>query len=194
VFIRNQRYSSTMSNERARWAQIWTLPEAVSAEVCARWVTRAEEGFWNRDATQENKAPTRSSTKAKVGIDAVFPKVEAVVPHRIFNLSLSRIPRERMIFIRYDVGDRFGVHTDAPYIPDARSKSMYTLMIYLNENFEGGATGFPGLRRVVQPRTGMALIFPHRVQHEGLPVTNGTKYALHTFVVYESMPTARPAL
>jgi hypothetical protein len=32
----------------------------------------------------------------------------------------------------------------------------------------------------------MALIFPHRVRHEGRPVTKGRKYAIHTFILYGS--------
>jgi predicted 2-oxoglutarate/Fe(II)-dependent dioxygenase YbiX len=89
-----------------------------------------------------------------------------------------------MIFIRYGVGDKFGVHTDAPYRPAPHCKSLYTLMVYLNDDYEGGETRFPGLKRVVRPETGMVLIFPHRLRHEGLMVTRGTKYALHTFILY----------
>jgi hypothetical protein len=62
---------------------------------------------------------------------------------------------------------------------------MYTLMVYLNDNFDGGETRFPGLGLVVRPRSGMALIFPHRLRHEGLPIIRGVKYALHTFIMYE---------
>jgi hypothetical protein len=48
--------------------------------------------------------------------------------------------------------------------------------------FEGGATQFRW--ETVQPQAGMALVFPHRLSHQGTTVTRGTKYVLRTDVMY----------
>ena len=55
-------------------------------------------------------------------------------------------------------------------------------MIYLNEGMEGGATKFHGLK--VKPKTGMALIFAHKIGHEGEVITNGVKYVLRSDIMY----------
>jgi hypothetical protein len=55
-------------------------------------------------------------------------------------------------------------------------------MIYLNDNFNGGATTFNDL--VVLPKKGMALVFYHYFEHEGAEVTEGTKYVLRTDIMY----------
>ena len=57
-------------------------------------------------------------------------------------------------------------------------------MVYLNEGFAGGETRFHDYEVDVVPRTGMALLFQHRVLHEGCVVTTGTKYVLRSDVMY----------
>lgn len=55
-------------------------------------------------------------------------------------------------------------------------------MIYLNDDFEGGETTFPGLW--IAPKQGTALIFMHHLYHSGREVTKGIKYVLITDVMY----------
>jgi hypothetical protein len=62
---------------------------------------------------------------------------------------------------------------------------MLTFMIYLNDAFEGGATEFK--TEVVRPRTGMALVFPHRATHQGAELRSGVKYVLRTDVMYKDV-------
>mmetsp|Transcript_148 Transcript_148/g.408 ORF Transcript_148/g.408 Transcript_148/m.408 type:complete len:113 (-) Transcript_148:905-1243(-) len=70
-------------------------------------------------------------------------------------------------------------------------------MIYLNDNFEGGATKFynggqrhyrEGEPRYVtdslQPVAGDALVFDSAITHEGGTVTKGCKYILRTEIMY----------
>ncbi len=66
-------------------------------------------------------------------------------------------------------------------------------MIYLNDGFEGGATCFhQGRHRLhVTPKAGMALVFYHRVLHEGAAVEKGRKYVLRTDVMYRDLGSAR---
>jgi len=54
----------------------------------------------------------------------------------------------------------------------------------LNEDFEGGTTMLITNNQVITPKTGMLLLFDHKILHAGLPVTSGTKYVLRTDVMY----------
>ena len=56
-------------------------------------------------------------------------------------------------------------------------------MVYLNEGFGGGATEFDD--RSVEPQTGQALVFEHRLRHQGAEVTRGTKYVLRSDIMFE---------
>ena len=54
----------------------------------------------------------------------------------------------------------------------------------LNDGFEGGDTQFQW--ESVKPQRGMALVFPHRLSHQGSAVSSGVKYVLRTDVMYSA--------
>ena len=58
-------------------------------------------------------------------------------------------------------------------------------MIYLNDNFEGGATSFDDT--IIKPKKGAALCFIHEQKHEGSPVITGIKYVLRSDVMYRKL-------
>lgn len=106
---------------------------------------------------------------------------------------------------RYHPGGHFSPHVDGEYVEGPGSRSLKTLMIYLNGDFQGGATNFinsdheltwdEGKRRYValesaiylrvQPEPGMAIIFDHVILHEGAQVIDGKKYIMRSDAVYE---------
>ena len=97
---------------------------------------------------------------------------------------------ERLRFYRYDVGQKFDWHRDGVFERPNGERSFFTFMVYLNDDFEGGATSFrergyagDGLVNVT-PRKGMALLFHHPIPHRGDEVTSGRKYVLRTDVMY----------
>ena len=106
----------------------------------------------------------------------------------------------------------FSIHKDAQYCPNGDCRSLLTLLIYLNEDFNGGETAFyfpkqndnsckgkdmtaeeeikslGGLEQgydsfKIEPSVGKAVIFSHNILHESIPVTTKTKYVLKTDVV-----------
>ena len=97
---------------------------------------------------------------------------------------------ERLRLYRYDVGQQFDWHHDGYFERPTGERSFFTFMIYLNDDFEGGATSFSddrfatgGVIRIT-PAKGMALLFHHPILHRGDPVTAGRKYVLRTDVMY----------
>ena len=80
--------------------------------------------------------------------------------------------------------------------PGAGGRSRLTFLVYLNEDFEGGATSFylpaatGGLEaHCVQPRAGAVLCFPQgntaSLVHEGSQVTRGIKWVIRTDVLFQ---------
>jgi predicted 2-oxoglutarate/Fe(II)-dependent dioxygenase YbiX len=92
---------------------------------------------------------------------------------------------------KYKTGDEFGIHTDTGLCYDIENSiysrnfisgnkvPRYTVLIYLNDNFQGGQTIFYNDNfketQVIIPKKGSALIFPMNIFHRGGKVT-GTKY------------------
>ena len=94
-------------------------------------------------------------------------------------------------FYRYRPGQYFKPHRDGSY-QAAECESLVTVLFYLNDADGGETLVMPyGPRerwahQAFVPRTGDALLFEHRVWHEGCPVHSGEKYVLRTDLFYRS--------
>ncbi|SHH70113.1 2OG-Fe(II) oxygenase [Massilia sp. CF038] len=111
----------------------------------------------------------------------LFERARPLLPEQIGDCRLHGF-NERMRFYRYGPNEYFKWHRDGSFAPSPEVASLLTFMIYLNDGFEGGDTEFKS--GVVTPAAGMALIFPHRLLHQGAAVCSGTKYVLRTDVMY----------
>lgn len=85
-------------------------------------------------------------------------------------------------FYRYGPGQRFKMHRDGPWEFEGH-RSRLTLLVYLNDDYEGGATSFRKFH--IKPKTGTLVLFEHSTWHEGMVVESGTKYVLRSDVLYE---------
>jgi prolyl 4-hydroxylase len=79
--------------------------------------------------------------------------------------------------------------------------SRLSVLIYLNDDYEGGHTNFldgnnkQGPTKIafsVQPVTGTAIIFEHHLLHEGEILKKGVKYILRTDIMYYRPGKGRP--
>ena len=77
-----------------------------------------------------------------------------------------------------------GCTTTNPMCGTTPVPQLAHLMLYLNDDFEGGRT--PGSRADERgrARTGNALLFQHAILHAGERVVRGTKYVLRSDVLY----------
>jgi prolyl 4-hydroxylase len=92
----------------------------------------------------------------------------------------------------YEEGQYFKPHQDFFSGPAIKKHCLHsgnrtdTLMIYLNDDFEGGGTNFVNQNKIVQPKEGMALSWKNMVNgemqndsmHEGMPIIKGKKYII----------------
>ena len=126
---------------------------------------------------------------------------------------------DRLRFYKYKKHEEYPEHMDGSYsrtitynnkVPESyKQHSFLTLLIYLNEEFQGGETKFfPDkqhcrfLRDIenkqviheIQPKQGMALINIHNILHEGSKVYSGTKYVLRTDILYQKPTELHPKL
>jgi len=95
---------------------------------------------------------------------------------------------------KYHPGDRFMRHVDAFFHRGHGETSMFTVNIYMNCNFEGGATRFyPDADSreadiTIRPQPGLCLLFrqpPQRAYyHDGEEVRSGQKYLFRSDVMY----------
>lgn len=174
---------------------VWTLDDALPPSVCDAYITkmrvrRAEAEvapIVGHDGRPEIDLATRNNTRLmwddEVEANALLARVAHTVPARLSNRTLvGANPRLRLY--RYEPGQKHGAHWDTVVELPGGVESLLTLVFYLNDDFEGGATDFPELKRVIVPRRGAALLFQHRILHEATAVVRGEKYVLRTDVLY----------
>ncbi|MBO9397577.1 2OG-Fe(II) oxygenase [Shimia sp. R9_2] len=101
---------------------------------------------------------------------------------------------DRFRVYRYEPGQFFDWHQDGAYRNGNGHHSMFTLLIYLNDGFEGGGTTFADVFSphvfedfTIEPATGKAVFFHHPLSHRGDPVITGQKLVLRTDVMFEQI-------
>lgn len=149
--------------------------------------------------------------------DKLWSRVQFFIPSYVEGRKARGINRRFRVY-RYVPGAEYRAHIDGAWPPsgidsvtkkyqydssppDARQSSLFTFLIYLNDEFEGGETTFfvPSLRDgvlnayPVRPVIGGIAIFPHgeakgALLHEGTGVTKGAKYIIRTDVEFDVEP------
>lgn len=127
--------------------------------------------------------PIRTSDGAAVHWLIEDPVIHAI-NRRIARATDTEYDRgEPLQVLRYSPGQEYRPHFD--YLEGADNPRPWTALVYLNEDFEGGATCFVRTGLEVRGRTGDVLVFRNPdergqrdpfAEHAGMPVTSGTKY------------------
>lgn len=167
---------------------IFSVEDALQDEECAYLRSLAEPklmpSFVIHPQTGERiPHPIRTSHGMNFG-----PSDEDLVINNI-NRRLAVLTKseatsgEPLHILRYQPGQEYRPHFDA--LPGETNQRLWTVLIYLNDEYEGGETEFPQADIRYRGRQGDALVFRNllpdgqpdpRTQHAGLPVTSGIKW------------------
>ncbi|MBK9036947.1 MAG: 2OG-Fe(II) oxygenase [Myxococcales bacterium] len=102
---------------------------------------------------------------------------------------------------RYRDGQAFCVHRDGAHVPSDELRSHLTVQLYLDDAPDrvGGHTRFYADARgetrwaSIAPSLGAAIVFDHRLWHDGEAVTAGIKHVLRTDAMYRRAAAAAPS-
>ena len=166
---------------------LWKLPAVYTAAECAQVITDIER--WSPSLATNNPIYRDQDRVMRDDPDfaqELFGRIRSSLPETIGELKLIGL-NERLRFYRYREGQRFEPHMDHWYQPSPKRITLLTLLVYWNDDFEGGETRFAEqLDQTVRPAPGLVALFQHKVRHEGCPVVRGTKYAMRSDVIYEA--------
>ena len=151
---------------------------------------------------QEAKSKLQASTVDKDRrVDEQIRKSETAwlstedpIVRRVVERCVSRTDRpiencEQLQVLRYKEGGHYNPHQDVFY--QDKNKRLYTFIIALNDEYEGGETAFPYLNEKYKLNAGDALFF-HTLDNYGLdtsdalhggePVKSGEKWVCNLWV------------
>jgi prolyl 4-hydroxylase len=132
----------------------------------------------------------------------IYPNDEVLLGIRKKAAKVIDMPESHFEFfqcVSYEQGQEYQVHYDTFDEDIASNKAemerggqrKYTMLAYLNDDYDGGGTFFPNLDFMVRPKKGRVVIFNNLDEtgkvipaafHAGLPVTEGRKYAINIWV------------
>jgi len=166
---------------------LWSVEDVYTRAECAAFIDLIER---SSPTLATNNPLYRNQDRVirdDPGVAAeLFRRLGSHLPQTMGPLRLAGV-NERLRFYRYRPGQRFEPHMDHWYQPNDRRITLHTLLVYFNDDFEGGETRFQEqLEEVVRPRPGLVVIFQHKLRHEGCEVRRGTKYAMRSDVIYEA--------
>lgn len=171
---------------------IYTLPLLTPA-TCAHLITQAsEQDAWQTAGVVKRESHGESEVKTGVRSASLRAFDETTDLWRLLHPPINQTirPLVKKVWkrdfpthspfqvVRYQAGDFYLAHRDTgPH----NAGRYFTVVLYLNDNFEGGGTYFPDANFTVLPKTGKALLFPSDFLHQAERVLKGTKYAAVTW-------------
>jgi len=150
-----------------------------------------------KEEREESSIRTSSSAFLTMA-DGKLDRITQRVADELVKLPVDHFEKIQCVY--YENGQYYDYHYDtvttAKFKDDKHTmetcgQRIYTVLIYLNDGFEGGETYFPFLDYRVMPKKGRAAIFQSLTEqeviipyarHACLPVTKGVKYACNVWV------------
>ncbi len=168
----------------------FTLQPVLTPEECMAFIERAENYGFDKAMVNSRQGAVvnlnvRNNDRAIIDDVALAEHIWQRVKHLLPVMQQGREIRglnERFRFYRYTDGQQFVWHHDGHFARANGEQSVLSFLIYLNDGYTGGATNFEWTR--VEGKTGMGLVFPHHLVHQGNPVLTGVKYVIRTDVMY----------
>jgi hypothetical protein len=95
--------------------------------------------------------------------------------HPGLNRELYRLETDNIPVKKWQVGANMGPHADSY---DGNADLAFSLVAYLNDDYEGGEISFPGHNIEVKPKAGSLIMFPSQTPfiHEVKPIISGDRY------------------
>lgn len=180
---------------------VFTVDDFLSADECRALIERSERIGYEPASVKLRGGPVlRSDIRnndriafADLELAAqLWQRAAPLVPAQLESGVASGLDPGFRAY-RYDPGQRFQPHRDGHVARGTDERSLLTCLIYLNDDFSGGATTFYAGQRFtgetslvasIAPRTGTVLFFRHTWWHAGTPIEAGRKYVLRTDVFY----------
>jgi hypothetical protein len=176
------------------WKSVWSNTDFLIEEIEEEVKNSSSIHF--EDATVYNGTRNSIRTNSHLGVDAAASKNEffrnlnndyyliicaaSEWYRNFYGISETFNHVEGYNLLRYQTGEEYKAHYDGNTL-QGRSISP---ILYLNDDYEGGELEFVNFGLKIKPEAGSFFLFPANFpySHIAHPVTEGTKYAIVTWL------------
>lgn len=164
------------------------LARMLSHEECDYIIDAARPGLKPSTVAQSRKLDERVRRSETAWVPRDDRMVQRIMRRLLKHCDRPAANCESLQVVRYEPGGFYNPHHDAFREKNPR---MYTFLICLNEDYEGGATAFPKLKKEYRLKRGDVLLFDtldnygfrhSGALHGGKPVTAGEKWIANLWV------------
>lgn len=173
--------------------QIWEIEDFLSNEELTVLLSVAKdspESFWYQDESPEHwKGKVLMATDVLMD-DPIYGEFMELLDIKVSNIFINYTKVLGISSImRYRPGEGKGVHRDNEGEQDLNN--VYGLVIYLNDDYEGGELYYPTIEYSIKPKKNSVLIHYAGLEHGVNDVISGIRYVLTSFVEGDSSTAVR---
>lgn len=166
---------------------LWVVDNVLTPHQCFELIQLVEkEGFYRTRHGTPGKTERFNARVIQTDMilaQLVYAKIKDVIPQELVGLRPLGT-NDCLRFYRYEENDFFKPHQDTDHFISSGNRSLLSVVVYLNSDYEGGELHIPARNEMIKPECGQAVVFGHRLVHESKPIRSGVKYAFRTDVMY----------
>jgi predicted 2-oxoglutarate/Fe(II)-dependent dioxygenase YbiX len=184
---------SKLSHHKEPEYMYWHFPDAMTPEVAKKLIESLESQAQGEDAgigagtTGIVNKKVRDVKKVNLpsyrGIGATMVGLGMAANHQAWKFDVTH--SNQTDYLKYDVEGHYHAHVDTFINPNEPECRKLTILMFLNENFEGGKLFIQnGHEKIYPPQgAGTCLVFPSFMVHGVEPVTKGIRRSVVTWLV-----------
>lgn len=188
------------SHENDRYTEP-TLHMNIITDEENKYIIDKSKSLFTTSTTVGSDKPTEVRTSETAWIHKDDPVVGPMIKRICDQFQLPVDNAESLQIVKYKPGAYYREHHDSccdnndscKKFSENSGQRIRTILVYLNDEFEGGETHFPNLdKKLKAPRNGAIVFYPMstdtphachpKALHAGLPVTSGEKYVCNIWI------------
>jgi predicted 2-oxoglutarate/Fe(II)-dependent dioxygenase YbiX len=118
-------------------------------------------------------------------LDVYSKCLQEYINQNNLNITTDNLGVGRWLVRDYAAGSVMTAHIDGySYVKDGENevRPIFTIILYINDDYEGGEIHFPNENVAIKPDAGSVLIFPSNLLHEVKTVISGNRYMTQSYI------------
>lgn len=172
---------------------LWSFSDALTTDACNKLIESLEKQVQGEDAVigaDDNCVVDKKIRDVKKvdlplhrGIGATMTGMGMNANMQAWKFDVTH--SNQCEYLKYDVEGHYHAHVDTFMMPNQPETRKLTVLIFLNDNFEGGKFFIQNSDKKIYPpqAPGTCLVFPSFLIHGVEPVTKGIRRSIVTWLV-----------
>lgn len=171
----------------------WHYPDALTPEACRKLIESIEGQVEGEDAgigggaacvvDKQIRDVKKVNLPSYRGIGATMVGLGMDANHQAWKFDVTHA--NQTDYLKYDVDGHYHAHVDTFMKPGYGDTRKLTVLVFLNDDFEGGRLFLQNGHEKIYPpqKAGTALVFPSFMLHGVEPVTKGVRRSVVTWLL-----------